>query len=77
MDEMRVRTPWLKGLMAKAVMRYLKKRGIDVELVVHQLELTSASDSENGINPDKVSVRADIGLTLPRSAIDDIFNGKG
>lgn len=70
MDEMKIRTPWLKNMVAKAIMKALRKAGYPIDLKIFQLDVT---DSGDGDNPNMVKVRADICMDLPTSVVEKIM----
>lgn len=57
MDEIKVKTPIMKKIVGKAISRYLKKKGIDIDILINDID----GRSENELL--KLHVDADVILT--------------
>ena len=54
MDELKIKSPVMRQIVGRAVTRYLKKKGIDIEISVNDVD--GVSSSEDG----STTIRADI-----------------
>lgn len=63
MDELKIKTSVMRGIVGKAVTRYLKRKGIDVEILINDID--GVSSAEDGL----VKVRADIVVTATQAQL--------
>ena len=59
MDELKIKTPTMRGLVGRAVTKYLKKKGIDVTVSINDIDGVTSSDDNS-----RIKVRADIMVTM-------------
>ena len=57
MDELKIKTPKMKGLVGRAITKYLKKKGIDIDVAINDID--GVSSDETG-----VKLRADVVVTM-------------
>lgn len=63
MDELKIETPMMRGIVGRAVTRYLKKKGIDIDVSINSI------NGETSTKEDTVSVRADVVVTVTKNQI--------
>lgn len=63
MDELKIETPMMRGIVGRAVTRYLKKKGIDIDVSINSI------NGETSTKEDSVSVRADVVVTVTKNQI--------
>lgn len=69
MDEMKIKTFWLRSLIKRIVNRTLKKKyGIDLNLDICDLEIISDDHDQT------VNLSASIGISIPRADINKIIS---
>lgn len=69
MDEMKIKTLWLRGLIKRIVNKTLKKKyGIDLNLDIRDLEIISDDHDQT------VNLSASIGASIPRADINKIIS---
>lgn len=69
MDEMKIKTFWLRSLIKRIVNKNLKKRyGIDLNLDIRDLEISSNDIDKN------VTLSASIGVSIPRADINKLIS---
>lgn len=44
MDELKIKTPIMKKIIGKAISRYLKKKGIDLDIVLNDIDGKTTED---------------------------------
>lgn len=52
MDELKIKTNYMRGLVGKAVTRYLRNRGIDLELVINDIDGETGEEGTMKIHAD-------------------------
>lgn len=62
MDELKIKTNYMRGLVGKAVTRYLRNKGIDLELLIKDID--GETDSEGTMR-----VHADVEVVLTRGQV--------
>ena len=69
MDEMKIKTLWLRGLIKRIVNKTLKKKyGIDLNLDIHELEVIS------NLQDQTVTLSTSINISIPTSDINKIIS---
>lgn len=69
MDEMKIKTLWLRGLIKRIVNKNLKKRyGIDLNLDIRDLEISS------NVIDKTVTLSTSIDISIPTSDINKIIS---
>lgn len=69
MDEMKIKTLWLRSLIKRIVNKTLKKKyGIDLNLDIRDLEISSNDIDKN------VTLSASIGVSIPRADINKLIS---
>lgn len=69
MDEMKIKTFWLRSLIKRIVNKTLKKKyGIDLNLDIRDLEIISDDHDQT------VNLSASIGISIPRADINKIIS---
>lgn len=69
MDEMKIKTLWLRGLIKRIVNKTLKKKyGIDLNLDIHDLEVIS------NLQDQTVTLSTSIDISIPTSDINKIIS---
>ena len=69
MDEMKIKTLWLRGLIKRIVNKTLKKKyGIDLKLDIHELEVIS------NLQDQTVTLSTSIDISIPTSDINKIIS---
>ena len=69
MDEMKIKTLWLRGLIKRIVNKTLKKKyGIDLNLDIHELEVIS------NLQDQTVTLSTSIDISIPTSDINKIIS---
>ena len=69
MDEMKIKTLWLRGLIKRIVNKTLKKKyGIDLNLDIHELEVIS------NLQDQTVTLSTSIDISIPASDINKIIS---
>ena len=68
MDEMKIKTLWLRGLIKRIVNKTLKKKyGIDLKLDIHELEVIS------NLQDQTVTLSTSIDISIPTAYINKII----
>ena len=62
MDELKIKSPVMRGLVGRAVTRYLKRKGIDVEISINDIDGVSS-------NEGSVKVRADVMVEISKAQL--------
>ena len=69
MDEMKIKTLWLRGLIKRIVNKTLKKKyGIDLNLDIRELEVIS------NLQDQTVTLSTSIDISIPTSDINKIIS---
>lgn len=69
MDEMKIKTLWLRGLIKRIVNKTLKKRyGIDLNLDIHELEIIS------NLQDQTVTLSTSVDISIPSTDINKIIS---
>ena len=69
MDEMKIKTLWLRGLIKRIVNKTLKKKyEIDLNLDIHELEVIS------NLQDQTVTLSTSIDISIPTSDINKIIS---
>lgn len=68
MDEMKIKTLWLRGLIKRIVNKTLKKFGIDLNLDIRDLEISS------NVIDKTVNLSTSIDISIPTSDINKIIS---
>lgn len=69
MDEMKIKTLWLRGLIKRIVNKTLKKKyGIDLKLDIHELEVIS------NLQDQTVTLSTSIDISIPTADINKIIS---
>ena len=69
MDEMKIKTLWLRGLIKRIVNKTLKKKyEIDLNLDIHELEVIS------NLQDQTVTLSTSIDISIPASDINKIIS---
>jgi len=62
MDELKIKTSVMRGLVGKAVTRYLRNKGVDLELLIKDID---GETDENGT----MRVHADVDVILSKAQV--------
>lgn len=62
MDELKIKTSIMRGLVGKAVTRYLRNKGVDLELLIKDID---GETDENGT----MRVHADVDVILSKAQV--------
>ncbi len=62
MDELKIKTSVMRGLVGKAVTRYLRNKGVDLELLIKDID---GETDENGT----MHVHADVDVILSKAQV--------
>lgn len=68
MDELKIKSPMMRGIVGKAVTNYLKKKGIDLDIQINDI------DGESTTEDGTVRVRADVVVTATKAQIIRLMN---
>ena len=63
MDELKIKSPALRGVVGRAVTRYLKKKGIDIEISINDIDGVTTADTGD------VKVRADVIIEMSKAQL--------
>lgn len=62
MDELKIKTSVMRGLVGKAVTKYLRKNGVDLELLVNDID---GKTSDDGF----MTIHADVEVVLTKAQV--------
>lgn len=69
MDEMKIKTLWLRGLIKRIVNKTLKKKyGIDLNLDIHELEIIS------NLQDQTITLSTSVDISIPLTDINKIIS---
>lgn len=66
MDELKIKSTMMRGIVGKAVTKYLKKKGVDLDIQINDIDGASYEDGT-------VQVRADIIVTASTAQVIKIM----
>lgn len=68
MDELKIKTSVMRELVGRAITRYLKKKGIDVDVIINDIDGgTSERDGD-------LKIRADMVLVMSKAQVVKILS---
>ena len=68
MDELKIKTSVMRELVGRAITRYLKKKGIDVDVMINDIDgCTSDRDGD-------LKIRADLVLVMSKAQVVKILS---
>ena len=63
MDELKIKSPGMRGLIGRAITRYLNKNGIEMKVLINDLDGVSTTEGND------VKLRADIVIEMSKAQV--------